>query len=129
MRNIISEINRYTSISRERELTNTEKNERNTYRKLYLKKFRENFRNHLDNIKVVYMDENGNEINPNQDMHRNKLIIPVFIFLIYAKIKWYLSKCKTANIKFIKLKILYFPEYVKIKNALFIQPENVSDAL
>ena len=52
MMNIITEINRYTSISRERELTNTEKNERNTYRKLYLKKFRENFRNHLDNIKV-----------------------------------------------------------------------------
>ncbi|MCP1222913.1 DUF896 domain-containing protein [Sebaldella sp. S0638] len=64
MRNIITEINRYTSISRERELTNTEKNERSTYRKLYLKKFRENFRNHLDNIKVVYVDENGNEINP-----------------------------------------------------------------
>ena len=38
MMNIITEINRYTSISRERELTNTEKNERNTYRKLYLKK-------------------------------------------------------------------------------------------
>ena len=60
MMNIITEINRYTSISRERELTNTEKNERNTYRKLYLKKFRENFRNHLNNIKVVYVDENGN---------------------------------------------------------------------
>jgi uncharacterized protein YnzC (UPF0291/DUF896 family) len=65
MMNIITEINRYTSISRERELTNTEKNERNTYRKLYLKKFRENFRNHLDKIKIVYVDENGNEINTN----------------------------------------------------------------
>lgn len=63
MRNIINEINRYTSISRERELTNTEKHERSVYRNLYLKKFRENFKNHLDNIKVVYVDENGNEIN------------------------------------------------------------------
>ena len=63
MKNIITEINRYTSISRERELTNTEKNERNTYRKLYLKKFRKNFKNHLDKIKIVYVDENGNKIN------------------------------------------------------------------
>ena len=56
MMNIITEINRYTSISRERELTNTEKNERNTYRKLYLKKFRENFQflNDRDYFEIKY---------------------------------------------------------------------------
>lgn len=58
MGNIIKEINYYTSISRKRELTNIEKNERETFRRLYLEKFRANFKNHLDNIKVVYENEN-----------------------------------------------------------------------
>ena len=55
MMNIIKEINYYTNIARERELSGTERNEREAYRKLYLKKFRENFINHLENIKIVYI--------------------------------------------------------------------------
>ena len=57
MMNIIKEINYYTNIARERELSGTERNEREAYRKLYLKKFRENFINHLENIKIVYIDD------------------------------------------------------------------------
>lgn len=65
MINIIKEINYYTSISRKRELTNIEKNERETFRKLYLKKFRANFKNHLDNIKIVYVNENEDSMEVN----------------------------------------------------------------
>lgn len=57
MMNIIKEINYYTNIARERELSGAERNEREAYRKLYLKKFRENFINHLENIKIVYIDD------------------------------------------------------------------------
>lgn len=62
MMNIIKEINYYTNIARERELSGTERNERETYRKLYLKKFRENFINHLENIKIVYINDQ-NKVN------------------------------------------------------------------
>ena len=44
-------------MARERELSGAERNEREAYRKLYLKKFRENFINHLENIKIVYIDD------------------------------------------------------------------------
>ena len=57
MMNIIKEINYYINIARERELSGAERNEREAYRKLYLKKFRENFINHLENIKIVYIDD------------------------------------------------------------------------
>ena len=62
MMNIIKEINYYTNIARERELSGTERNEREAYRKLYLKKFRENFINHLENIKIVYINDQ-NKVN------------------------------------------------------------------
>ncbi|MBP9479655.1 MAG: DUF896 domain-containing protein [Sebaldella sp.] len=61
MMNIIKEINFYSNIAKKRELTGAEKNEREAYRKLYLKRFRENFKNHLDNIKIVYVDEDQNQ--------------------------------------------------------------------
>ena len=35
------------------------------YRNLYMTNFRANFKNHLDSIKVKYIDENGNEIKGN----------------------------------------------------------------
>ena len=42
-----------------------EKEERIKYRNLYMTNFRANFKNHLDSIKVKYVDENGNEIKGN----------------------------------------------------------------
>ena len=47
------------------ELTEEEKEDRMKYRNLYMTKFRANFKNHLDSIKVKYVDENGNEIKGN----------------------------------------------------------------
>lgn len=58
---IIDRINELSKISKERELTDNEKHEREDLRKIYLKQFKEGFRQTLDNVKVV--DENGNEIN------------------------------------------------------------------
>ena len=46
-------------------ITEEEKEERIKYRNLYMTNFRANFKNHLDSIKVKYVDENGNEIKGN----------------------------------------------------------------
>ena len=53
MEDIIKKINEFTKISRERELTEEEKKEREKYRKLYIEKFKTSMRGHLDSIKVV----------------------------------------------------------------------------
>lgn len=53
MKDIIIKVNYFSKLSKERELTIEEKNEREKYRKLYLEKFRAQVRGHLDNIKIV----------------------------------------------------------------------------
>ena len=65
MKDIIEKVNHYSQLSRTRELTEEEKEERIKYRNLYMTNFRANFKNHLDSIKVKYVDENGNEIKGN----------------------------------------------------------------
>ena len=58
---LIDRINELARISKERELTEIELEEREALRKEYLKQFRAGFRQQLDNIKIVV--KNGNEIN------------------------------------------------------------------
>ena len=65
MKDIIEKVNHYSQLARTRELTEEEKEERAKYRNLYMTNFRANFKNHLDSIKVKYVDENGNEIKGN----------------------------------------------------------------
>lgn len=62
MEDIIKKINEFTKIARERELTEKEKKEREKYRKLYIEKFKTSTRGHLDSIKVMRVDDNGNPI-------------------------------------------------------------------
>ena len=62
MEDIIKKINEFTKIARKRELTEKEKKEREKYRKLYIEKFKNSMRGHLDSIKVVRVDDNGNPI-------------------------------------------------------------------
>ena len=62
MEDIIKKINKFTKIARKRELTEEEKKEREKYRKLYIEKFKTSMRGHLDSIKVVRVDDNGNPI-------------------------------------------------------------------
>lgn len=62
MEDIIKKINKFTKIARKRELTEEEKKEREKYRKLYIEKFKNSMRGHLDSIKVVRVDDNGNPI-------------------------------------------------------------------
>ena len=62
MEDIIKKINEFTKIARERELTEKEKKEREKYRKLYIEKFKTSMRGHLDSIKVMQVDDNGNPI-------------------------------------------------------------------
>ncbi|MDO5089810.1 MAG: DUF896 domain-containing protein [Leptotrichiaceae bacterium] len=65
MEEIIKKINEFSKMARERELTEEEMKEREKYRKEYLKKFKESIRGHLDSIKVVRVDEEGNPIDEN----------------------------------------------------------------
>ncbi len=67
MKKIIDKINEYTKISKERELTEDEKIEREKYRKLYIDKFRESMKGHLDSIKIVNVDENGSQVENTKD--------------------------------------------------------------
>ncbi|MCF2612154.1 MULTISPECIES: DUF896 domain-containing protein [Fusobacterium] len=53
MKDIITKVNYFSKLSKERELTVEEKAEREKYRKLYLEKFRAQVRGHLDSIKIV----------------------------------------------------------------------------
>ena len=62
MEDIIKKINEFNKIARERELTEKEKKEREKYRKLYIEKFKTSMRGHLDSIKVMRVDDNGNPI-------------------------------------------------------------------
>ncbi len=59
MKEIIEKINYYTKISKERELSEEEKKDREKYRKLYINLFKKQLRGHLDNIKIV----NNEDIN------------------------------------------------------------------
>ena len=62
MTEVIAKINSLNSTKRERELTAEESEELAKYRQLYLKNFKANMRNILDNTKVI--NENGEDITP-----------------------------------------------------------------
>ena len=55
-------INEFTRLSKERELTEEEKKEREKYRRIYIDKFKESLKGHLDNIKIVKVDDEGNPV-------------------------------------------------------------------
>ncbi|AKX34147.1 hypothetical protein SLITO_v1c04960 [Spiroplasma litorale] len=57
MEELIKKINNYAKIAKERELTQTEKEDRDKLRKEYLKIFRSNFENQLKNIKIIDEEE------------------------------------------------------------------------
>ena len=50
---LIKRINELTAISRERELTDEEKNERELLRAEYIKEFKARMRSVLDNVEIV----------------------------------------------------------------------------
>ena len=62
MEDIIKKVNEFSKLARERELTEEEKKEREKYRKMYMEKFKESMRGHLDSIKIVRVDDEGNPI-------------------------------------------------------------------
>ena len=62
MDEIVKKINEFTRLSKERELTEEEKKEREKYRRLYIDKFKESLKGHLDNIKMVKVDDEGNPV-------------------------------------------------------------------
>lgn len=68
MDEIIKKINEFSKLSKERELTEEEKAEREEYRKMYMKKFRESMRGHLETIKIVRVDDEGNPIDDEGSM-------------------------------------------------------------
>ena len=65
MEKIIKKINEFSKIAKERKLTEEEVEERAKYRKMYMEKFKEAMRRHLDSIKVVRVDDEGNPIDEN----------------------------------------------------------------
>ncbi len=65
MEKIIKKINEFSKIAKERKLTEEEAKEREKYRKMYMEKFKETMRGHLDSIKVVRVDDEGNPIDEN----------------------------------------------------------------
>ena len=65
MEKIIKKINEFSKIAKERKLTEEEVEERAKYRKMYMEKFKEAMRGHLDSIKVVRVDDEGNPIDEN----------------------------------------------------------------
>ena len=62
MDEIVKKINEFTRLSKERELTEEEKKEREKYRRIYIDKFKESLKGHLDNIKIVKVDDEGNSV-------------------------------------------------------------------
>ena len=62
MDEIVKKINEFTRLSKERELTEKEKKEREKYRRIYIDKFKESLKGHLDNIKIVKVDDEGNPV-------------------------------------------------------------------
>ena len=65
MEKIIKKINEFSKIAKERKLTEEEAKEREKYRRMYIDKFKETMRGHLDSIKVVRVDDEGNPIDEN----------------------------------------------------------------
>lgn len=65
MKDIIEKVNYYSKLAKDRALNEKENLERAEYRKLYMEQFKANFKNHLDSIKVKYVDDNGKEIKQN----------------------------------------------------------------
>ena len=63
MDEIIKKINRFSQLAWERELTEEEKKEREEVRKIYLENFKKSVRGHLESIKIVRVDDDGNPIN------------------------------------------------------------------
>ncbi|MGL4980379.1 MAG: DUF896 domain-containing protein [Fusobacteriaceae bacterium] len=59
MKHIIEKVNHYSGLAKQRELSEEEKEERQKYRKLYIEKFKQQVRGHLDNVKIV--DDNNSE--------------------------------------------------------------------
>lgn len=59
---LIARINELSKISKIRELTDNEKQEREDLRKVYIKQFKEGFKQTIENVKVV--DSNGNDVTP-----------------------------------------------------------------
>ena len=55
MENIIKKINEFSKLAKERE----------RYRKMYMEKFKESVRGHLESIKIVRVDDEGNPIDNN----------------------------------------------------------------
>lgn len=53
MKDIITKINYYSKLSRERKLTKEEAEEREKWRKLYLEQFKSQVKNHLESIKII----------------------------------------------------------------------------
>ena len=62
MDEIVKKINEFTKLSKERELTEEEKKEREKYRRLYIDKFKESLKGYLDNIKIVKVADEGNPV-------------------------------------------------------------------
>ena len=62
MHDLIKKLNEFTALSRERELTPSEQEERAKTRQEYLKVFKSNFESHLKTIKIV--DDEGNDVTP-----------------------------------------------------------------
>lgn len=62
MSEIIAKINSLNATKKERQLTAIESEELAKYRQLYLKNFKDNMRNILDNTKVI--NEKGEDITP-----------------------------------------------------------------
>ncbi len=65
MEKIIKKINEFSKLARERELTEEEKKEREIVRREYLEKFKAQVRGHLENVKVVRVDDAGNPVDNN----------------------------------------------------------------
>ena len=68
MDEIVKKINEFTRLSKERELTEEEKKEREKYRRLYIDKFKESLKGHLDNIKIVKVDDEGNPVDDDENI-------------------------------------------------------------
>ena len=64
---LIARINELSKISKVRDLTDNEKQEREDLRKVYIKQFKEGFKQTIENIKVV--DSNGNDVTPTKKGH------------------------------------------------------------
>ena len=68
MDEIVKKINEFTRLSKERELTEEEKKEREKYRRIYIDKFKESLKGHLDNIKIVKVDDEGNPVDDDSNV-------------------------------------------------------------